>query len=224
MPSSWQITKVDGQDMDVYHSVPEVDQPVPAVVVIHHDGGVDQFIQDLTDKLGANGYAAPAPNLFHRITQEMLTGDSGRIQHLRDPEVVADINATIDRLRSQTSVDNQSIGVVGFCVGGRATWLAAATNPHIMAAVAYYGGDIKLPSGDAPQAPFDLSAGINCPLLFHFGENDLNPFPDGHARTGHGVNPSVQTTPILYLSGDRSRFHGSHGGPIPEGCVPGLLV
>ena len=175
MPSSWGNIKVDGQDMDVYHSVPVGFGPFPAVVVSHHGGGIDQFIQGIADKLEAEGYAAVAPDLFHRIPEGMLADGSMRIGHLSDAEVVADINATVDFLRDHTSVDGQRIGVIGFCMGGRVSWLAAATNPVFMAAVAYYGGNIKLPWGKATGTPFDLSDSIICPILFHFGEMDQNP-------------------------------------------------
>jgi carboxymethylenebutenolidase len=60
-------------------------------------------------------------------------------------------------------------------MGGRITWLGAATNPHFKAAVPYYGGNIMVPRGSATQTPFDRSGGIGCPVLFHFGELDLNP-------------------------------------------------
>ena len=96
MPSSWHRIKVDGQDMDIYHTMPVGFGPFPGVVVSHHGGGIDQFIKGIADKLEAEGYAAVAPDLFHRITDEMLADGSLRIGHLSDPEVVADINAAVD--------------------------------------------------------------------------------------------------------------------------------
>jgi carboxymethylenebutenolidase len=161
--------------MDIYHSVPEGAGLFPAVVVSHHGGGIDRFIQEIADKLAAEGYAAVAPDLFHRITEGMLSDGAPRINHLRDPEVVADINATVQFLRNHPSVDGQRIGVIGFCMGGRVTWLAATTNPSFVAAVPYYGGNIKLPWGEVTGTPFDLSDSISCPVLFHFGEIDQNP-------------------------------------------------
>ena len=176
MPSFWEKVQVNGTEMDVYASVPDGSGPFPAVVVAQHASGVDKFIQDMADKLAVAGYAAVAPDLFHRITDEMVesTGKSKRDQ-LSDPLIIDDINATIDFLTANSSVDSDRIGITGFCMGGRVTWLAAATNPAIKAAVPYYGGNIMVPWGDATEAPLALTSGMKCPVLFHFGEIDENP-------------------------------------------------
>ena len=64
---------------------------------------------------------------------------------LKDPEIVADVNTTMDFLRGHPGIDGERIGITGFCMGGRVTWLAAASNPHFKAAVPYYGGNIMVP-------------------------------------------------------------------------------
>jgi carboxymethylenebutenolidase len=175
MASSWESVSVDGQGMDLYLSLPDGSGPFPAVVVSQHGGGVDQFIRDMADRLAAEGYVAAAPNLFHRITDDMLADGSRRVQHLSDPDIVADIYATVEFLRNHAAVNDGGIGVTGFCMGGRVAWLAACTNSHIKAAVPYYGGNIMVPWGKTSQAPFELTPGIKCPVLFHFGEIDENP-------------------------------------------------
>ena len=80
MASFWETVQVDGQDMDVYASVPsgQGQGPFPAVIVSQHGGGVDKFIQEMADRLAEAGYAAVAPNLFPRYTSEMLADRSGR--------------------------------------------------------------------------------------------------------------------------------------------------
>lgn len=175
MASSWETVVVDGQEMEVYLSRPDGPGPFPAVIVSQHGGGVDQFIREMSDRLAAEGYAAAAPNLFHRYTEEMLADRSQRVQHMSDPDIVADIDATVDFLRGHQSVDGERIGITGFCMGGRVTWLAAAANPHFKAAAPYYGGNLMVTWGQGKQTPFELSEGINCPVLFHFGEIDENP-------------------------------------------------
>ena len=184
MPSFWETIKVDGQDMRVYVSVPSGSGPFPAVVVSQHGGGVDQFIRDMSDRLASEGYAAAAPELYHRITDDMLADGTSRFSHLSDPEIVADINATVDFLRNHSAIDGARLGVTGFCLGGRVTWLAAATNLHFKAAAPYYGGNIMVPWGNADKTPFELTSGINCPVLFHFGEVDQNPSPEDMAKFG----------------------------------------
>ena len=179
MPSFTDKLNVGGSDMELYASVPDGSGPFPAVVVAQHATGVDKFIKDIADKLASSGYAAVAPDLFHRITDEMVenTGKSKRDQ-LSDPLIIDDINATVGFLKGHPSIDSNRVGITGFCMGGRVTWLAAATNQIFKAAVPYYGGNIMVPWGAATEAPLALTSGINCPVLFHFGEIDENPSQD----------------------------------------------
>ena len=132
------------------------------MVVIHHAPGVDQFVREHADRLAAEGYVAVAPDLFHRITDEMVE-QSGRSRRdlLSDPDIVSDVNSTVDFLRTHTSVDRERLGITGFCMGGRVVWLAACTNPGFRAAVPYYGGNIFVPWGAGQTAPFSMAEGIN---------------------------------------------------------------
>lgn len=178
MASSWENISVDGNDMGVYITMPDGPGPFPAVVVSQHGGGVDQFIREMSDRLAAEGYAAAAPNLFHRFTREMLIDRSNRAQQMNDPDIITDINSVVEFLSNHPLVDGERIGITGFCMGGRIAWLAAATIPQFKAAVSYYGGNLMMPWGNATKSPFELAAGIGCPFMFHFGEADQNPSQD----------------------------------------------
>ena len=179
MPASLKRLSVGDAEMSAYLSVPDGEGPFPAMIVIHHAPGVDQFVREIADRLAGDGYVAAAPDLFHRITDEMVeqTGRSKRDQ-LSDPDIVADVNATVDFLRSHSAVDRERLGITGFCMGGRVVWLAASSNPHFKAAAPFYGGNLFVPWGAGEVAPFELSDGINSPILFHFGEIDANPSQD----------------------------------------------
>jgi carboxymethylenebutenolidase len=52
--------------------------------------------------------------------------------------------------------------------------MMAAVNPNLKASVSYYGGDIFKSWGDGPTA-FGRTAGICCPIMAHFGDDDTNP-------------------------------------------------
>ena len=175
MPSFTESIKVSGQDMELYSSIPSGSGPFPAVVVIHHGAGVDQFTKDMADRLAEAGYVAVCPDLFHRVTEDMLADGSRRIQHLNDPDIVADLDATVEFLRSNSGVIGDRLGVTGFCMGGRVTYLAAAGTSHFKAAVPYYGGNTMVIWGQGAQTPFEMSSSIDCPILFHFVEIDGNP-------------------------------------------------
>ena len=179
MPSFTDTLNVNGHDMRMYASIPSGSGPHPAVVIAFHIGGLDEFDKKMADQLAEQGYVAVVPDLFHRFSEEVMSGPiMGRLGELSDPDIIADMNAAVDFLKGQSAVDNERIGVTGFCMGGRITWLMAATNPIFKAAVPFYGGHIMLPWGDTTQTPFDLTSGINCPMLFHFGATDGNPSPE----------------------------------------------
>ena len=183
MPSFTDTLTVNGENMEMYASLPTGPGPHPAVVIAFHVGGVDEFDKVMADRLAEEGYVAVVPDLFHRLSQEQMDGPRlDRLGYLSDPDIIADMNAAVDFLKSQASVDSERMGVTGFCMGGRVTWLMAATNPIFKAAVPFYGGNIMTPWGAADQAPFALTNGINCPMLFHFGAADGNPSPEDQAK------------------------------------------
>jgi len=174
MASFWESIQVDGADMRLYTSVPEGTGPFPAVVVIQHQGGVDDFVQEMTQRLASAGYAAVAPELYHRDGPDCQDDGPTRRARLLDVNVIKDVNATVDFLTSHRLVDGERLGIIGFCMGGRVAYLMAALQPHVKAAVDYYGGNIMVPWGEGP-APIDRTGEIHCPLLGLFGEEDTNP-------------------------------------------------
>lgn len=168
--------RVGNQDMTLYGSLPSGPGSFPGIVVIQHAGGVDTFIRAMVDRLAESGYVAVAPDLYHRLNKDIEP--IKRRQQLKDAELIADVNTTVDFLQRHTDVDDERLGITGFCMGGRVTYLMAAANPHFKAAVAYYGGNIMVPWGDGVVAPFARTAELGCPLMFHFGEEDTNPSLD----------------------------------------------
>jgi carboxymethylenebutenolidase len=176
MASFWESIKVDGADMRLYTSVPDGTGPFPAVVVIQHQGGVDDFVQEMTQRLASAGYAAVAPELYHRDGPHCQDDGPTRRARLLDVNVIKDVNATVAFLTSHRLVDGERLGIIGFCMGGRVAYLMAALQPQFKAAVDYYGGNIMVPWGDGP-APIDRTSEVHCPLLGLFGEEDANPSP-----------------------------------------------
>jgi carboxymethylenebutenolidase len=176
MPSFWESIQVDGADMRLYVSVPGGTGPFPAVVVIQHQGGVDDFIEEMTQRVANAGYAAVAPDLYHRDGPDCKDDGPMRRARLLDVNVIQAVNATVEFLLGHRSVEAERLGIIGFCMGGRVAYLMAAVNPHFKAAVDYYGGNIMVPWGKGP-APLDRTAEIHCPILGLFGEDDANPSP-----------------------------------------------
>jgi carboxymethylenebutenolidase len=80
-------------------------------------------------------------------------------------------------LQSHSAADKKRIGIIGFCMGGRIVYLAAATIPAFKAAVAYYPGNTFRAWGRDLPSPFERTEEIHCPLQVHFGADDANPSP-----------------------------------------------
>ena len=175
MASQWTTVHVDGQQMFAYLSLPDSPGPHPGVVVIHH-GYLDDWVQDMARRVSAAGYAAIAPHLHHRVDPD-VNEVMGWVGELRDNNVIKDVTATIELLRRHPSVRGDRIGIMGFCLGGRITYMMAGSNPFLKAAGAFYPGNTTATWGDGP-APFDRTANIGCPVIGFFGEDDTNPTPD----------------------------------------------
>lgn len=177
MASRWEEIKVDNNPMKLYVSHPDGAGPFPAVVVIQHQGGVDKFMEEMTEKVAAAGYFGITPDLYHRDAPDCRDDGPTRRSRLRDATVIRDVNATVDFLKDHRLVHGERLGITGFCMGGRVAYLMAAANPGFSASVAYYGGNISKAWGEGPS-PFERTAEIHCPIMGHFGEEDQNPSPE----------------------------------------------
>lgn len=144
------------------------------VLVMIHGPGLDAFIERQVDQLAERGYLAVSPDLFHRQPADG-TDTMTKVGRLRDVEILADADAAIARLRALAP--GRPIAVLGFCMGGRNTYLVAGARPGaFVAAGVFYGGNIMKAWGDGPS-PFDRTASITCPMIGLFGNDDPNPTP-----------------------------------------------
>ena len=216
MADFWERISVDGNEMPLFVSIPDGSGPFPAVVVIQHQGGVDDFVQDMTRRIAQAGYIGVAPDLYHRDGPDCQDDGPTRRARLRDVSVIQDVNATVDFLKAHDAVDGERLGIMGFCMGGRVAYLMAAVNPSFKAAAAYYGGNIMVPWGDGP-APFDRTAEIHCPLIGLFGEADANPSPDDMRKldaelTQHGKVHEFHSYPganHAFMNARGARYHAA---------------
>lgn len=182
MPSFTDKLTVGGSEMDMYAALPAGSGPHPAVVIAFHVGGLDDFDRAMADKLAEEGYVAVVPDLFHRYSKEIMEGPRlERLGHLRDADIIADMNAAVDFLTANSAIDNDRIGVMGFCMGGRVAWLMPATNPIFKCAVPFYGVNIMGNWGFG-ETPFSMTGNIDCPIMFHFGALDGNPSPEDRVK------------------------------------------
>ncbi len=191
MPGSLVTLTVDESPMQTYVAVPEGDGPFPGVAVAQHRLGIDVFMRNICDRLAEAGYVAAAPDIYHRgwsleqfaeITA-MPRGDEraeavlpSLSAALTEPEVVRDMNATFTHLKEHPAVDRARLGVLGFCMGGRISYLMATRNASLKATGCFYPGGIFSSRGGGPSA-FAASDRIESPIIAVTGADDENPSP-----------------------------------------------
>ncbi|MFN4283933.1 MAG: dienelactone hydrolase family protein [Alphaproteobacteria bacterium] len=165
---------VDGSSMAVHLARPEgFDGPRPFVLLFHHKAAVDAFTQDRMTRLAEAGYLAAAPEFYHRTPDAPL---DAKMASLRDDQIVADAAAAVDAVASIAPARANGRAVLGHCMGGRMALLAASVHPIFAACVAYYPGNMFKTWGTGPT-PFDKLAGLKCPTMGFFGNDDQNPSP-----------------------------------------------
>jgi carboxymethylenebutenolidase len=136
----------------------------------------------MTARLADAGFVAAAPDLYHRDGPDCPDDMRTRSTRLSDRRVIADISATVDYLKRQNHVDPGRIGIIGFCMGGRIVYLAAAAIPAFKVAVTFYPGNTARAWGRDTPSPLERTAEIDCPLQGHFGDEDKNPSPEDRLR------------------------------------------
>lgn len=139
-----------------------------------HGPGLDAFIQRQVELLGRHGFVAMAPDIFHRQPEDGADAMT-RVGRLLDREILDDADAAIAKLETLTT---GPLAVIGFCMGGRTTYLlAGARSGAWKAACVFYGGNVMKAWGAGPS-PFERTHQIACPLLGIFGAQDVNPSPE----------------------------------------------
>jgi carboxymethylenebutenolidase len=177
-----QIVKLeaDGSSMDAYVAMPAGKGNFPGVVVAHHQYGLSQFTHSVVDALAGLGCIAISVDHFHHSPP----GDDmdAKKKILRDSRLANDIAAAIAFLEAQPNVDSSRLAVMGHCMGGRTTFLAASLFPIFKAASVYYSGGMFTSRGNEGPTAFDRLKDIKCPVIGSFGALDKNPSPDDVAK------------------------------------------
>jgi carboxymethylenebutenolidase len=167
------------------------------VVVIQEWWGLVPHIRDVADRFAAAGFTALAPDLYHGKS----TVEVEEAQHLMEGldwgRAAGEIGGAVTYLGEQESV--AKVGLVGYCMGGALTIVAAATQPGVDAYAAYYGFP---PKG---AAPLDR---ISAPGVIFFGENEgFFSIPDAQAFAAHQKQTGRQAEVIVYPKAGHAFFN-----------------
>lgn len=200
--STLQLDTPDGK-MEAHEAKPEDAAAWPAIIVLMEAFGLNSHIKDVTERIAREGYVAVAPDLYHRESERVVPYSElqraiGLMNRLQDPKVMSDVGTVVSHLKSQKYVKGGAIGVIGFCMGGRYTYLAAAHhNKDIKAAVAFYGGGI--PMGN--PSPLSRTAEIHCPIQLFFGDKDPLISQDHVAQINKALTDNRKTFKVKVYPG-----------------------
>ena len=171
--------QVDGNPMRIACSLPAGSGPHPAIVVMYHRGGFDDFTLKVCDDLAEAGYVAASMDLYH---WPPLLEPPQENPFPKDPEIIKDVSATVEWLAARGDVDMENLGILGHCMGGRMALLGASTNEAFKACVPYYPGNMFKPWSEDGPAPFELLGGIKGTVQGFFGNDDQNPSPEDREK------------------------------------------
>jgi carboxymethylenebutenolidase len=210
MPSGSRTLQTADGPMRCYEAVPE-DGATTAIVVVQEAFGVNNHIEDVTRRFAAVGYHAVAPDFFHRAgggTAEY--GDWDAVMKLfgsvsGDATVLADVDAALDHLRAQGFAD-EHIGIVGFCFGGRVTFMVSLQRA-LGAAVGFYGGGIV--TARFPQFPplVERSASLRTPWLGLFGDEDASIPVEDVEQIRSALRAAPVDTEVVRYADAKHGFH-----------------
>ena len=210
MRNSWETVTVDNSSMPLYLSQPDLPGPVPAIIVIQNKYGVKEFTQEMTRRCAEAGYVGIAPQLYHRTGEPATEEEVENLRSARnDTNILADLTGTIDFLKGCAKADMSRLAIVGFCMGGRVAFLAAAATPWFNAAVDYYGGRIYKAWGKDRPAPSELAANVSCPIQGHFGMLDTGPSPEEMRKLDAELTQHGKAHEFFYYDGAGHSFNNS---------------
>jgi carboxymethylenebutenolidase len=178
------ITGYGGDEIEAYLAVPTDAEAVGSMIVIHHMPGYDEGTKEIARKFAANGYAALIPNLYHRAAPGASPDDAAATQRslggVPDEQLVGDAEGALNYLRS-LEISNGKVGVIGYCSGGRQSFLVGLRLP-VNAVVDCYGAFVSIdPPAEHPLNVRSLIGEVDqlkAPLLGLFGAEDQYPSPE----------------------------------------------
>ncbi len=165
------LQAADGNTFGAFLATP--DGPAATGVVILPDvRGLYHFYEELALRFAERGYAALAFDYFGRTAGTEPRGDDfeyqPHVERTTDEGIQADTRAAVEELRRRAA---ETIFSIGFCFGGRASWLAAAAGHGLAGAIGFYGSPTRERGGPSAVA---RAAEMACPILALQAGDDAN--------------------------------------------------
>ena len=200
--------------MPAYRAAPAGKTGAPVVLVISEIFGVHEHIADVARRFARAGYFALAPELFVRQGDAESYGEIAKliaevVNKTPDAQVMGDLDACVAWARGQGAAADR-LGITGFCWGGRTTWMYAAHNPAVKAAVAWYG-PVARSYHPGDRSALDNVARIKAPVLGLYGAADPGIPNDNVEKMRDALKAAGNTASELVLYPDTPHaFHADY--------------
>ncbi len=208
------VPVADGS-IPAYRAMPDKGGPFATVLVVQEIFGVHEHIKDICRRFAKLGYFAIAPELYAREGNPAQISDIKEliakiVSKVPDAQVMSDLDASVAYAKSTGKADTAKLAVTGFCWGGRITWLYAAHNPDLKAAVAWYGPIDRPRTALQPKYPIDLAADLKCPVLGLYGGADQSIPVESVERMAAACKAAGKTCAIRVYPGAPHGFNADY--------------
>jgi carboxymethylenebutenolidase len=193
------ITAGNGDEIQAYSARALDEAHRGGVVVIHHLPGYDDATKEIARRFAYEGYNAVVPNLYWRQAPDAAPDDAAAAVRaaggIPDEQLVTDVEGALNYLKGLPN-SNGKAGTIGYCSGGRHSFLAAISL-DLDAAVDCYGAFVvgTVPEGMPLRVTplVDKTPSLSCPLLGLFGAEDKYPSPEHVAELEEALKAAGKT-------------------------------
>lgn len=201
-----------GRTMAAHVARPKATGKHPVVMVIIEAFGLNRHIEDVAERFARQGYVSIAPDFYYRegaratAAYADLAGARRLMGSIVDGKYIEDARRVLDFLKKQDYALVGRLGTVGFCMGGRLSFLTACQMPDdVKACAVFYGGRIvtRDRTASAPVPPVEMTPALKSPVLGFFGDLDA----------GIPLDDVKELEVALKKAGKSGEFHVYQGAP-----------
>ena len=166
----WVTVKSGEQNVYCFVAYPESSLKTTAVIVLHENRGLTEWVRSFADQLAAQGFLAIAPDLLSDFsgdiqkTSDFESSDKARdaIYKLNPDQITNDL-LVVESYITGNQASNGKTAIIGFCWGGTQSFRFATNGSESKAVLVFYGS--------APETPEEIQR-IAMPVFGFYGEND----------------------------------------------------
>ncbi len=201
------IIPVNGDDAIAHLARPDDDQTHPGIVLVQEVWGIEPHVRELAQRLALEGFVVLVPDLFHgKIATEFEDARKIAMDTFNNMErALQECQGALDYLKALPYVQPKKLGIMGFCMGGRISYLMASRSADLGAVVPWYGGRYD-------PTPEEI-AKIQAPILAFYGGRDQGiPLEQVHKIEGMLKAAGKDATIIVYPEAGHAFLNPTHGG------------